>query len=173
MSKSARFSPSDAAEASARARPPRAAGSIQVLTWWLGHAPSLLLATACVGCAAPPLAREAVIAKEATAPVGPYSQAIKVNGFVFISGQSGGTTGSIEEQTARALDSVQAIARAAGMSMSDIVNTTVYMKDVDDFARMNAVYAGYFKDKPPARATVQVARLPRDSLIQIAAIATK
>jgi 2-iminobutanoate/2-iminopropanoate deaminase len=119
------------------------------------------------------LTREVVIAKEAAAPIGPYSQAIKVNGLVFFSGQSGGTAGSIEEQTARALDSLKAIAQAAGIGMGDIVSTTVYLKDVDDFARMNAVYAGYFKDKPPARATVQVARLPRDSLIQISAIAAK
>lgn len=147
--------------------------STQPVARTLGRGLSLLLAMACGGCVAPPLTREVVIAKDAAAPIGPYSQAIKANGLVFFSGQSGGATGSIEEQTARALDSLKAIVQAAGMSMSDIVSTTVYLKDVDDFARMNAVYAGYFKDKPPARATVQVARLPRDSLIQVSAIAAK
>ncbi len=108
-----------------------------------------------------------------TCQVSVLSRPIKVNGLEYFSGQCGGTTGAIEEQTARALDSLKTIAQAAGMSMGDIVSTTVYLKDVDDFARMNAVYAGYFKDKPPARATVQVARLSRDSLIQISAIAAK
>lgn len=133
----------------------------------------LVLAIACGGCAVPPLTREVVLSKDAPEPIGPYSQGIKAGGLVFLSGQSGGTTGGIEEQTARALDSLKAVALAAGLSMGDIVSTTVYLKDVNDFARMNAVYAGYFKEKPPARATVQVARLPRDSLIQISAIAAK
>ena len=159
------------AASTARTRPEGAAAQLARKTVWPWLL--LLLAMACGGCAAPPLMREVVIAKDAAAPIGPYSQALKVNGLVFFSGQSGGTTGSIEEQTARALDSLKAIAQAAGMSMGDIVSTTVYLKDVDDFSRMNAVYAGYFKDKPPARATVQVARLPRDSLIQISAIAAK
>lgn len=159
------------ASVTARARPVEV--PTQPVAGTLVRGLSLLLAMAFGGCASPPLTREAVIAKDAAAPIGPYSQAIKVNGLVFFSGQSGGTTGSIEEQTARALDSLKAIAQAAGMSMGDIVSTTVYLKDVDDFARMNAVYAGYFKDKPPARATVQVARLPRDSLIQISAIAAR
>lgn len=133
----------------------------------------LSLAMACCGCTAPSLTREVVLSKDAPEPIGPYSQGIKAGGLVFLSGQSGGTTGGIEEQTARALDSLKAVALAAGMSMGEIVSTTVYLKDVNDFAKMNAVYAGYFKEKPPARATVQVARLPRDSLIQISAIAAK
>lgn len=134
---------------------------------------ALASAIPCGGCAAPPSTREVVLSKDAPEPIGPYSQGIKAGSLVFLSGQSGGTTGSIEEQTAPALDSLKAVALAAGMSMGDIVSTTVYLKDVNDFTKMNAVYAGYFKEEPPARATVQVARLPRDSLIQISAIAAK
>jgi 2-iminobutanoate/2-iminopropanoate deaminase len=131
------------------------------------------------GCAIAP-AKEAVSTKEAPAAIGPYSQGIKVGSTLFLAGQiaidpktNQFVAGSIEEQTALTLENLKAVAAAGGMAMADIVSTSVFLKDLNDFAKMNAVYATYFKDKPPARATVQVARLPRDALIEISAIAAK
>jgi len=131
------------------------------------------------GCATAP-AKDAVSTKEAPAAIGPYSQGIKVGNVLFLAGQisidpktNQYVAGSIEEQTALTLENLKAVAVAGGMSMADIVFTSVFLKDFNDFAKMNAVYATYFKDKPPARATVQVARLPRDALIEISAIAAK
>jgi 2-iminobutanoate/2-iminopropanoate deaminase len=83
------------------------------------------------------------------------------------------STGSIEEQTRQALKNLEAVLRANGMTMDNVVHTTVYLKDVDDFAKMNAVYGTFFKDKPPARATVEVSRLPKDALVEITAIASE
>jgi 2-iminobutanoate/2-iminopropanoate deaminase len=80
-------------------------------------------------------------------------------------------TGSIEEQTARVLDNLSAVLQAAGLSLSDVVKTTVFLKDMDNFARMNETYAKYFSTNPPARSTVEVARLPRDVQVEIEAIA--
>ncbi len=124
--------------------------------------------------------KETVATQDAPAAIGPYSQGIKAGGFVFLSGQiaidpkaNQMSNGSIEEQTRQALDNIAAVLKASGLSMENVVNTTVYLKDVNDFARMNAVYATYFKDRPPARATIQVARLPRDALVEIAAIASR
>ena len=82
-------------------------------------------------------------------------------------------TGTIEEQTKLVLDNLKAVLAANGMTMDDVVSTTVFLKDLNEFGKMNAVYGSYFKDKPPARATVQVARLPRDVLVEISAIAAK
>ena len=131
------------------------------------------------GCATAP-AKEAVSTKDAPAAIGPYSQGIKAGSILFLAGQisidpktNQFVAGSIEEQTALTLENLKAVAAAGGMSMADIVSTSVFLKDLNDFAKMNAVYATYFKDKPPARATVQVARLPRDALIEISAIAAK
>lgn len=140
--------------------------------------------TSCVvlgttGCAIAP-AKDAVSTKDAPAAIGPYSQGIKVGSTLFLAGQiaidpktNQFVAGSIEEQTALTLENLKAVAAAGGMAMADIVSTSVFLKDLNDFAKMNAVYATYFKDKPPARATVQVARLPRDALIEISAIAAK
>ena len=139
----------------------------------------LLMPLLVVGCAVP-LAKESVITKDAPAPIGPYSQGVKVGNLLFLSGQTATdpktnqlSTGSVEEQTALALDNLKAVAAASGMTMADIVSTTVFLKDMNDFAKMNGVYATYFKDKPPARATIQAARLPRDALVEISAIAAK
>ncbi|MDX3907952.1 MAG: RidA family protein [Pigmentiphaga sp.] len=130
--------------------------------------------------ALPALAQQSVIAtKNAPEAIGPYSQAIKVGNTVYLSGQIpiDPKTGklmneaSIEEQTTLVLENLKAVLAADGLTMANIVSTTVYMKDLDDFAKMNTVYATYFKDNPPARATVQVARLPRDVSIEIGAIA--
>lgn len=79
----------------------------------------------------------------------------------------------IEEQTKQVMDSLDAVLKAAGMSLANVVSTTVYMKDVNDFGKMKAVYGSYFKESPPARATVELATLPRDALVSISAIASK
>lgn len=138
-----------------------------------------VVAGAMAGCAVSP-PKEAVSTKEAPAAIGPYSQAIKTGNLLFLAGQiaidpkSGQmSTGSIEEQTKLTMDNLKAVLAAAGMSMDNVVSTSVFLKDLNDFAKMNAVYATHFKDNPPARATVQVARLPRDALVEISAIAVK
>lgn len=116
-----------------------------------------------------------------TAPgaIGPYSQAIVANGMVFTAGQTGidpatrtfaGDT--IEAQTEQTIRNIQAILEAAGSSLNNVVKTTVYLQDMDNFAAMNAVYGRFFAfQAPPARTTVQVARLPLDALVEIEAIA--
>lgn len=117
----------------------------------------------------------------APAPVGPYNQAIVAQGLVFVAGQisldpqTGEIVGAgdISAQTNRALTSMKAILEAAGSSMADVVKTTVFLKDINDFAAMNAVYAQYFDaENAPARMCVEVARLPKDLLVEIDCIAT-
>jgi 2-iminobutanoate/2-iminopropanoate deaminase len=113
--------------------------------------------------------------------LGPYSQAIRSGNMLFLSGQIPiepktkqlKADATIEDQTRLVLDNIKAILAANGMSMGNVVSTTVFMKDLNDFGKMNTVYAPYFKEAPPARATVEVARLPRDVRIEIAAIAMK
>jgi len=141
--------------------------------------PAILLMLAMAGCASGPM-KEAVSTKEAPDAIGPYSQGVKVGNLLFLAGQAAidpktnqMISGSIEEQTKQALENLNAVLRASGMSMENVVNTTVFLKDLNDFSKMNAVYGTYFKDKPPARATVQVARIPRDALVEISAIASK
>jgi 2-iminobutanoate/2-iminopropanoate deaminase len=121
--------------------------------------------------------RSAIETANAPAAKGPYSQAIKYGDLLFIAGQipvdprtNDWVKGAIEPQTARVLDNIKAILAANGMTMANILSTTVYLKDFADFQRMNAVYAGYFGSAPPARATVP-APLPGDMLIEISAIA--
>lgn len=123
-------------------------------------------------------AADVIATKDAPAAVGPYSQALRAGNMMFLAGQlpidpkTGQLNqGSIEDQTRQALDNLKAILAAGNMSMENIVSTTVYVKDLNDFARLNAVYGTYFKDKPPARATVQVQRLPKDAAVEISAIA--
>jgi 2-iminobutanoate/2-iminopropanoate deaminase len=120
------------------------------------------------------------IVKTDTAPqaLGPYSQAIKANGFVFLSGQTaldprtGQMVGQdIKTQTRRALDNIKAVLQAAGSSLDKVVRCSVFLKDMNDFGPMNEEYGSYFKELPPARTTVQVAKLPRDALVEIDAIA--
>ena len=110
--------------------------------------------------------------------LGPYSQAIVANGFVFASGQIAFdpatgelNLGSLEDQARQVLKNLTAVLEAAGSSMDHVVKANVYLQDMNDFARMNAVYAEFFKAPYPARAAVQVARLPRDVKIEIEAIA--
>jgi 2-iminobutanoate/2-iminopropanoate deaminase len=112
--------------------------------------------------------------------IGPYSQAVKAAGFVFTSGQiavdpaSGKLTeGDVKVQTERVLNNLSAVLKAAGTSLDNVVKTTVYLKNMSDFAAMNEVYAQFFKNtRPPARATVQVTALPKDALIEIDAVAS-
>jgi 2-iminobutanoate/2-iminopropanoate deaminase len=124
--------------------------------------------------------KESISSRDAPAPIGPYSPGVKVGSWLFLSGQTAIDpktnqlgTGSIEEQTKQTLENLNAVLQAAGMTMENVVSTTVYLKDVNDFSKMNAVYATFFKDNPPARATVQVAKLPRDARVDISAIALK
>jgi len=121
--------------------------------------------------------RTVVSTKKAPGAIGPYSQAIKVGGFVFTSGQlpmdpeSGELINDIKKATARSLDSVKAILEEAGSSMENIIKTTIFVKDLDDFAAVNEVYGTYFGDEPPARSCVQVAKIPKDAKVEIEAIA--
>ena len=110
--------------------------------------------------------------------IGPYSQAIKANGFVFISGQIALdpqtqkiVEGDVAAQTERVLENLKAIVEAAGSSIQRVVKTTVFLADMNDFAAMNDVYSRYFVAHPPARSTVEVARLPRDVRVEIDLIA--
>jgi 2-iminobutanoate/2-iminopropanoate deaminase len=111
----------------------------------------------------------------APAAVGPYSQAVKAGGFLFGSGQiplvpgTGEPAGdTIEEQTRQILENIRAVLSAAGLSPDHVVRTECYLKDMDDFGAFNAVYAEFFTADPPARSTVQAARLPKDVLVEIA-----
>ena len=122
--------------------------------------------------------KRAVQAADAPKAIGPYSQAIVANGFVYAAGQIGsdpktGTLvdGGVEAQTEQALKNLAAVLKAAGSSMDDAVKTTVFLADINDFAKMNEVYARHFKQPFPARSTVQVARLPRDARVEIEVVA--
>lgn len=115
----------------------------------------------------------------APAAIGPYSQAVVSNGFAFLSGQipldpaTGQLiAGDIAAQTERVIENLKAVLEASGSSLAQVVKTTVYLKDMGEFARMNEVYARYFPADPPARATVEAARLPRDVRVEIDCIAT-
>ena len=117
---------------------------------------------------------------QAPQAIGPYSQAIESHGFLFISGQIpiDPTTnqvigsGSIEDQTIRVLTNIEALLKAKGLTMENIVKTTIFLQDMAHFQTANQIYANYFKKNPPARSTVEVSRLPKDALIEIEAIAT-
>ena len=122
--------------------------------------------------------KKAVKTDKAPQAIGPYSQAIVANGLVFCSGQipldpatNALVPGAIEEQTRQVLKNVAAVLAAAGSSLDDVVKSTVFLQDMNDFAAMNKVYAEFFPANPPARATVQVARLPKDALVEIDAVA--
>jgi 2-iminobutanoate/2-iminopropanoate deaminase len=121
-----------------------------------------------------------VTTEKAPAAIGPYSQAVEKNGILYISGQipldpaSGEISGSnINEQTQQVLKNLLAILQDAGYSIEDIVKTTCYLKDMNLFSEMNAVYADVFNENQPARAAVEVSRLPKDVLIEIEAIAIR
>ena len=122
--------------------------------------------------------KQTIQTQEAPQAIGPYSQGVAANGFLFVSGQipidpaTGNLVeGDIEAQTERVLRNLAAIVAAAGSAMDRVVRTTVYLKDMGEFARMNAVYARFFPSQPPARSTVEVARLPRDVKVEMDLVA--
>lgn len=112
--------------------------------------------------------------------IGPYNQAVEINGFVFVSGQiplepsNGEIAGiSIEHQTRQVLENLKSVLEAADCSMENVVKTTCFLKSMDDFSKMNTVYSEFFRENQPARAAVEVSRLPKDVLIEIEAVACK
>ena len=122
--------------------------------------------------------RDVITTKEAPQAIGPYSQAIRANGFVFTSGliaidpvTQQLITGDVAAQTDRVLKNLSAILTAAGSGLDRVVRTTVFLKNMNDFAAMNEVYGRYFTSAAPARSTVEVARLPKDVLVEIDVIA--
>ena len=122
--------------------------------------------------------KERIQTDKAPKAIGPYSQAIKANGFVFASGQVALdpatmliVEGGIREQTERVMNNLKAVLEAAGSSFDQVVKTTVFLADMDDFSAMNEVYGRFFGETPPARSTVQVSRLPRDVRVEIDVIA--
>lgn len=123
---------------------------------------------------------EAIATDNAPKAIGPYSQAIRVGRTLYLAGQipidpktNQVVVGTIEEETTLVLNNLRAVLEANGMTMANVVSTSVFMKDLNEFPKMNAVYGTYFQKVPPARATVQVARLPRDVKVEISAIAVK
>ena len=126
------------------------------------------------------MTKEAITTAQAPAAIGPYSQGVAAGNMVFVSGQipinpvTGDLAGpDIESQTHQSLKNVAAVLAAAGLTLDDVVKTTVFIKDMNSFTAMNAVYASYFSVPFPARAAVEVARLPKDVLVEIEAIAFK
>ncbi|MGI8424095.1 MAG: RidA family protein [Chloroflexota bacterium] len=123
--------------------------------------------------------REVVRTESAPAPVGPYSQAIRAGNLLFVSGQGAldPATGqpkrdSIEVETRQVMENLKAILEAAGSSLNRVVKSTCYLADLADFVKFNAVYGAYFKQDPPARTTIQAARLPLDFRVEVDVIAT-
>lgn len=123
-------------------------------------------------------AKEIISTSNAPAAIGPYSQAVRWNGLVFCSGQipldpaTGDLVeGGITKQTSRVLDNLKAVLEASGSSLGRVLKTTVFMKDLSEFAAMNEVYSHYFGENPPARATVEASRLPRDVRVEIECVA--
>ena len=122
--------------------------------------------------------RQVIATNDAPQAIGPYSQAIKANGFIFVSGQipldpatQKLIEGDVAAQTERVLQNLNAILSAAGSSLAKVVKTSVFLKSMSDFSAMNQVYARYFSAEPPARSTVAAAALPRDVLVEIDVIA--
>jgi len=118
--------------------------------------------------------KEVISTDKAPKAIGPYSQAIRANGFIFTAGQvaldpaTGQlVAGDITTQTVRVLENLKAVVEAAGSSLDHAVKATVYLKDMGDFAAMNEVYARYFAKNPPARSTIEAVRLPRDARVEI------
>jgi 2-iminobutanoate/2-iminopropanoate deaminase len=122
--------------------------------------------------------RQTISTDDGPKAIGPYSQAIKANGLVFLSGQipldpatQQLVAGDVAVQTERVIQNITGILRAAGSSISQVVKTTVFLKNMNDFGAMNEVYGRHFNAEPPARSTVEVARLPKDVLVEIDVVA--
>ena len=125
------------------------------------------------------MTRDAIATTGAPAAIGPYSQAIVIDGLVFCSGQlgldpaTGALVEGVEAQAERSLHNLEAVLDAAGLSMADVVKTTIFLVDMGAFAAVNAVYGRFMPDPPPARSTVAVAALPKGGLVEIEAIARR
>lgn len=121
--------------------------------------------------------KEIISTNNAPGAIGPYSQATKAGGFLFVSGQlpinpaTGAFPEDVAAQTRQSLTNLKAIVEAAGMTMADVLRVGVFLKDMNDFAAMNAVYVEFFTENCPARAAVEVARLPKDALVEIDCVA--
>lgn len=122
--------------------------------------------------------KKVIVTDKAPQAIGPYSQAVQASGMLYISGQipldpaTGAIVqGGISAQSYRVMDNLQAIVEAAGCTMADVLKTTVYLQDINDFAEVNSIYAKYFVDNYPARVCVEVSHLPKDALIEIDVIA--
>lgn len=141
----------------------------------------VVMSVAVFGCATNGVQKQIIATKKAPEAIGPYSQAVKFGNLLFLAGQIAIDPktnqllkdASIEDQTRLVLNNLKAVLEENEMTMDHALSTTVFLKDLNDFAKMNAVYAEFFKSSPPARATVEVARLPRDVKVEIAMIAGK
>ena len=138
------------------------------------------IASLLAGCQQPLLDRETISTDKAPAAIGPYSQATRVGNRLYLSGQIGIdpatgriVEGGIEEQTHRAMKNLGAVLESAGFSFDDVVQTQVFLADLNDYTAMNSVYKAYFDETFPARAAVQVARIPRDALVEITMVAVR
>ena len=122
--------------------------------------------------------KEVISTKNAPGAIGPYSQGIKIGNLVFTSGQiplnpaNGEMAETIEEQTKQALDNIKAILEESGTCMDNVIKTTVFLTDLNDFTKMNDIYATYFTGEKPARSAIEISKLPKDAKIEIEAIAT-
>jgi len=126
------------------------------------------------------MAKEIVFTPNAPAPIGPYSQAVKAGNLLFISGQialdqTAGTfvNANIKEETAQVMKNIEFILKAAGLDFSNVVKSTIFLKNMGDFPLVNEVYGSYFKELPPARETVEVSKLPKEANVEISCIAVK
>ena len=133
-----------------------------------------------LGCASKPLIREVISTNSAPAAIGPYSQAIRAGNTLYLAGQipidpetGRFVKGGIEEQTRQVLNNIKAVLNAAGFFMKDVVQCQVFLSDLNNYSAMNEIYSSYFQERPPARAAVEVARLPKDALIEIMVTAVK
>lgn len=122
--------------------------------------------------------KKVVQTDKAPKAIGPYSQAIRIDSIVYTAGQTGLEpatgeliAGGVEEQTRQVLNNIRNVLEAAGSSLEQVVKTTVFLQDMNDFAKMNAIYAEYFGENPPARSTIAVAALPKGGLVEIEAVA--
>lgn len=124
-------------------------------------------------------AKQSIYSRQAPEPIGPYSQGVRSGGFIWLSGQigidpgTGNLTGGIEEQTTRAMENQKAVLAGAGLTFADVVQTRIYLTNLNDFTTVNRIYGTYFNDTYPARSTVQVSGLPKGALVEIEMVAEK
>lgn len=138
------------------------------------------LAVLPVNCGDAPETRQVIATEAAPAAIGPYSQAVRAGNLLFLSGQVGIdprtgqiVEGGVEAETRQVMENLQAVLQAAQMTFANVVQAQVFLADLEDYGRVNAIYGSFFESAPPARAAVQVARLPRDARVEIMMIAAK